>query len=144
MTTILELFEPHHRKCDEAFADAEAAASEGRWDEAKAATARFAAMLEAHLTSEEGTLFPAFEAASGMRGGPTMVMRMEHDQMRGMVKALERALAAKSTDDYLGAAETMLVLMQQHNLKEENMLYPMCDRALSDPALLEKLGKQLA
>ncbi len=34
-------------------------------------------------------------------------------------------------DDYLGYAETLLIMMQQHNLKEENVLYPMCDQHLS-------------
>lgn len=42
-------------------------------------------------------LFPAFEAATGMTGGgPTQVMRMEHQQMRGaptqMAVAAKRAL----------------------------------------------------
>jgi iron-sulfur cluster repair protein YtfE (RIC family) len=31
---------------------------------------------------------------------------------------------------YLGASETLNMLMQQHNIKEENMLYPMADRAM--------------
>jgi len=30
------------------------------------------------------------------------------------------------------AAETLLFLMQQHNSKEETVLYPMADRMLSD------------
>ena len=32
------------------------------------------------------------------------------------------------------------MLMQQHNMKEENILYPMCDRALGAEA--ESLGEQ--
>jgi hemerythrin-like domain-containing protein len=144
MTTISELYEAHHRKCDEAFAEAEGAASDSKWDMAKAATTRFTAMLEAHFQSEEGTLFPAFEAAAGMRTGPTAVMRLEHEQMRGLIGSLGDAAKRQAKDDFLGACETLLVLMQQHNLKEENILYPMCDRALSDAALLTTIGQQLA
>lgn len=33
------------------------------------------------------------------------------------------------------AAETLLFLMQQHNSKEETVLYPMADRMLSDALL---------
>ena len=29
-------------------------------------------------------------------------------------------------------AETLLIMTQQHNMKEENILYPMCDQHLAD------------
>ncbi len=144
MAAVSQLYEPHHRKCDGAFAEAESAAAEAKWDVAKRATARFKELLELHLASEEETLFPAFERATGMQGGPTMVMRMEHGQMRTLLGALESAAEQQAKDDYLGAAETLLVLMQQHNLKEENILYPMCDRALTDASLLSAIETQLA
>ena len=32
--------------------------------------------------------------------------------------------------------DTLLVLMQQHNMKEENILYPMCDSRIPDAATL--------
>ncbi|MCC6334124.1 MAG: hemerythrin domain-containing protein [Myxococcales bacterium] len=144
MTTISELYAPHHRRCDEEFASAEAAAAEGQWDKATEATTRFCAMLEAHLGSEEGTLFPAFEGATGMVGGPTAMMRMEHQQMRGLLGQLEHACAGKDADAFAGAAETMLILMQQHNMKEENILYPMCDNAVTGAEVLEAIRTQLA
>lgn len=145
MSTLSSLYGDHHKRCDDAFADAEAAAAEGRWPDAAAATTRFARMLGSHLDSEEGTLFPAFEQATGMRGGgPTFVMRAEHEQMRGLLAELSAAVTAKAKDDFAGAAETLLVLMQQHNLKEENILYPLCDRALGDGALATTVQSQLA
>lgn len=144
MSTITALYEAHHRTCDEAFADAENAAAEGRWDQAGSSTARFVSLLELHLSSEEETLFPAFEDKTGMRTGPTAMMRLEHGQMRSLLGSLSAAVAARSGDDFAGAAETLLVLMQQHNLKEENILYPMCDRALDDAALLATITRQLS
>ncbi len=57
-------------------------------------------------------------------------MRLEHAQMRPLLAQLEAACAARDGDGYAGAAETLLILMQQHNMKEENILYPMCDQAL--------------
>jgi len=38
---------------------------------------------------------------------------------------------ANDKDAYLGLSETLNMLMQQHNMKEENMLYPMSDQVLS-------------
>ncbi|MER2562296.1 MAG: hemerythrin domain-containing protein [Myxococcaceae bacterium] len=144
MSTITALYEAHHRSCDEAFADAENAAAEGKWEQAARTTARFVALVELHLRSEEETLFPAFEDKTGMRTGPTAMMRLEHGQMRSLLGSLSAAVAARSGDDFAGAAETLLVLMQQHNLKEENILYPMCDRALDDAALLATITRQLS
>jgi hemerythrin-like domain-containing protein len=123
-----------HRDCDARFARAEAAASDGDLDTARSAHADFAAAMALHLSMEETVLFPAFETASGMTGGPTMVMRMEHEQIRGMLAQMQAALDRADLDDYLGLAETLNILIQQHNMKEEQMLYPMCDRALAGSA----------
>ena len=77
-------------------------------------------------------MFPAFEHAMGSSMGPTSVMRMEHEQMRELFAEMQAALDAKDTSTYAGLAETLLVLMQQHNFKEEQMLYQMADRTLGD------------
>ncbi len=122
----------HHGCCDELFADAEAAAHSGHWDEACALFARFAAELNRHFLCEETVLFPAFEERTGMTAGPTEVMRGEHADMRDLLGRMTQACGAHNLSDFSGSAETLLILMQQHNLKEENILYPMCDSALSD------------
>ncbi|MBL8956521.1 MAG: hemerythrin domain-containing protein [Myxococcaceae bacterium] len=139
-----EVLTEHHKACDEAWALAEERAGEGRWDEAGVQLKAFTAAMARHLSTEETVLFPAFEAATGIRGGPTLVMRFEHDQLRQLFGELAAALAAKDGAGFAGAGETMLVLMQQHNTKEEHMLYPACERALgSDAALLERVAAGL-
>ncbi len=131
----------HHRHCDELFAAAEDAALSGDWAAAAPAFARFNGQMTAHFDAEETLLFPAFEAATGMSTGPTRMMRQEHDQMRGLLAQLAAACAANDSQDYGGTAETLLMLMQQHNMKEENILYPMCDQSLGDEA--ERLGAKI-
>ncbi len=128
-----------HRRCDEHLADAETAAAGGDWSTARAHLAAFIADTEAHFAREEAVLFPAFEAASGMRGsGPTEVMRMEHAQIRSGFAALEAALGDARA--FLGQIDTLLILLQQHNIKEEQVLYPMAERLLAgEPALLARL-----
>jgi hemerythrin-like domain-containing protein len=86
--------------------------------------------IEHHFDMEEKVFFPRFEAASGMTMGPTQVMRQEHAQMRDLFAAMEEALAGRDADAYLGDAETLLIMMQQHNAKEEQILYPMLDAHL--------------
>ena len=91
-------------------------------------------------------LFPAFEDATGMRMGPTQVMRMEHEQMRAMMNAAAAALAGGDREGFLGQVDSLLITMQQHNMKEENVLYPMCDQHLADQVkvLLPTLQTQIA
>jgi DUF438 domain-containing protein len=89
--------------------------------------------MERHFSREEEVLFPAFEHRSG-GGGPSTVMRMEHAQMRALFQEMGDALAAGEGNRYLGLGETLLVMMQQHNLKEEQILYSMTDRLLADTA----------
>lgn len=131
MSTVLEFMGNDHRACDELFASAEAAVARGRWDGARERFAEFDAAMARHLAMEEEVLFPAFEARTGMRSGPTEVMRMEHAQMRDLLRAMADALATGDQARFLGLSETLNVLMQQHNLKEENMLYPMSDQVLA-------------
>jgi hemerythrin-like domain-containing protein len=146
MTSIRSFMTEDHRHCDDLFAEAEQAIGQNNLEAARAAFDHFHSALLAHFATEEKTLFPAFEANTGMSMGPTEVMRMEHAQMRSMLDDAVDALKSGNVDDYLGQAETLLIMMQQHNMKEENMLYPMCDQHLlaESPALIQRLETELS
>lgn len=145
MSSIREFMTDDHRRCDDVFAEVEQAVTAGEWSSARDTFARFAAAVLQHFATEESVLFPAFEQRTGMTMGPTQVMRSEHVQMRELIAAAERALAAQDADDYAGNAETLLIMMQQHNMKEENILYPMCDQHLADdPELLPQIEAGIA
>ena len=146
MTSIRTCMTDDHRHCDDLFAEAEQAIGKNELAAAAAAFAQFQQAMLAHFAAEEKNLFPAFESATGMSMGPTQVMRMEHEQIRALMTDAVAALQDGKTDDYLGIAETMLIMMQQHNMKEENILYPMCDQHLAGqlPQLLSQLETELA
>jgi len=145
MTTIRSFMTEDHRRCDDLFAEAEQAVSKGNLELALVAFGHFRSAMLAHFDSEEKTLFPTFETKTGMRQGPTQVMRMEHEQLRGLMDDAINALKTANADEYLGQADTLVIMMQQHNMKEENMLYPMCDQHLTAelPAVLERLETEL-
>ena len=130
MTSIRAFMTDDHRRCDDLLAEAEQAIGKNNLPAAKAAFGHFRTAVLAHFAGEEKTLFPTFEAKTGMTMGPTQVMRMEHVQMRALMDDAADALEQGSIEDYLGHADTLLIMMQQHNMKEENILYPMCDNAL--------------
>jgi hemerythrin-like domain-containing protein len=136
MNLITQYMQQDHRDCDEPFSLAEGCASEGNWADAISHWDTYREKIEHHLRMEEEVLFPSFEAETGNTDGPTVVMRMEHEQMRGVMAALGDCLENQDQEQFLGMAEMLMLLIQQHNMKEEQMLYPMADQALSDTASL--------
>ena len=125
-------FTSDHRRCDESWASVEQAAESGDPAQAKAALESFDKAMQRHLDMEEQVLFPALEQATGMRGGPTFVMRAEHVQMRGVLGQMGSAATRGDWDGVLDLGDTLMILIQQHNMKEEGMLYPMAEHHLRD------------
>ena len=134
MTTISEFMQHNQRQCDELYAAAEEAVANQDWGAAHEGWQAFTRELNTHITErEEGQLFPALEAANGP-AGPIAVMRGEHEQMRALVAQMDEALAARDQPRFLGLGETLMMLTQQHNMKEENILYPIMDQCIPEQA----------
>jgi len=135
MQLINDYMTRHHKECDAVLARADEAAAAADWAAVERNAGTFLREIERHIEAEESLLFPAFEERTGMAdGGPTATMRMEHEQMRGLFAQMRAAIPARDAQRYLGASQTLLPLLQQHNMKEESMMYPMLDQALGDDA----------
>ncbi|HEX5711660.1 MAG TPA: hemerythrin domain-containing protein [Sulfuricurvum sp.] len=133
---ILEFMRDDHRACDHLFTEAENALADKKIDEAKRLYTEFYHATNHHFDMEERELFITFEKRTGMAGGPTQMMRYEHQQLRAQLEAMLRALESDQYDDFFGIGESFMIMLQQHNMKEEQMLYPMIDRALAGDAQL--------
>jgi hypothetical protein len=59
------------------------------------------------------------------------MMCMEHAQMNTLIEQMAGTLAHQDAQGYGGLSETLLIVMQQHNRKEEQMLYPIADHFLA-------------
>lgn len=130
MNTIAEIMSANHKACDHEFALAEEAALASNWNRAEAAFKTFRHGMAHHFKMEEEALFPAFLSAGGP-SGPVNVMLMEHKQINGLLDQMAAALAHNNAQEYGGLSETLLIVMQQHNNKEEQILYPMADQFLA-------------
>jgi len=130
-----------HRMCDEYFAKAEEAVNSGDFKEAFKYFEEFMVETLKHFNKEEEILFPRFEEVTGNTEGPTKVMRYEHNQVRGLLEQLKDAIDKEDKNRFFSVADTIMILLQQHNMKEEQMLYAMCDRVLASQAdkLIEKM-----
>ncbi|MGV3743234.1 MAG: hemerythrin domain-containing protein [Burkholderiaceae bacterium] len=134
MNTISEFLSNDHQRCDDLFIAAETAVATSNWEEARSLFGQFCDATQCHFAMEEDVLFPAFETQTGSNLGPTAVMRKEHQQIRGLLCRMAEALDKADKLAYLGYSETLNIMMQQHNLKEESVLYQMADRVLRGQA----------
>jgi len=130
MATIKEYLSADHSRCDELFASMEDAVANDI-NTAETAYEEFAGETERHFQMEERVMFLEFETKTGMTQGPTAMMRQEHAQMRSLLSDMKTAIDAKNKDGFFGSSETLMILMQQHNMKEEQMLYTMAQQHLS-------------
>ena len=127
--TIKEYLGGDHRDCDELFATIE-----GDFKRAKTGFEAVEAAYERHFVMEEAVFFPVFEERTGMSCGPTQMMRSEHAQMRELLEKMRGAIAHDDKRQFETIAETFIFLVQQHNSKEETILYTMGDRVLGAEA----------
>ena len=132
MRSISSIMTQHHRLCDQHFSDMENAAAEQEWGTVDQALTLLCSHIEDHFSEEENFLFPDFEQQVGSSQGPTQVMRMEHQQVRELLESLKKAVQERSQDQVMGYSDTLMIMVQQHNMKEEQILYPMIDEALGD------------
>ena len=121
-----------HQECDDQLNRVEAALQKNDFGAAGRNFRLFDEFLESHFVLEEKKLFPALEEATGMVNGPTEVMRQEHQQIRSLRDDLKTALQGEQSETALAVIDTLNVLIQQHNVKEENILYPMCGGSIPD------------
>jgi len=101
-----------------------------------------------HHGKEQDLLFPALERQGIPReGGPIGVMLYEHDQGRAFVRQMAEATEALAGGDaaaqaaLLGGARGYADLLTEHIYKEDNILYPMANRVLSEADQQELLEK---
>jgi regulator of cell morphogenesis and NO signaling len=120
--------------------------------------------LLAHARREDEALFPALEQVFGAGGGPTAVMRLEHQEIHAQAETFRRTLRefeevehpaivaggeALRTMVATGASAAalratgaeILRLLDLHFAKEEDILFPMARELLSRQALEEVAGR---
>ncbi len=140
MGKIFDFFEKDHREIDSLFLDLRfkgLAEYRGIFKE-------YDRRLERHIVWEETVLFPALAEKNPMfKEGPIRVMLMEHKEIRQEKAA---AIQALKKDDLAGAKtreKALAKVLSHHNAKEEQVLYPACDRFLGEKdieSVLSRIG----
>ncbi|MFH1590337.1 MAG: hemerythrin domain-containing protein [archaeon] len=100
-----------------------------------------------HHSKEEDILFKEFNkcAEEGcVHCNPVEQMLVEHDDGRRSIKKMEEGLSENNKDKIIEGARHYIELIREHIYKEDNILYPMADEAISDEVerkMLEKFKK---
>ncbi|MFO0775366.1 MAG: hemerythrin domain-containing protein [Nitrospiraceae bacterium] len=128
--TVRGFFEHDHDRLDGLFASFRSQYTADR-AAAQSAFAAFRAGLAQHIVWEEELLFPLWEAKTGMtQAGPTVVMRHEHRQIHPLLEQLQRE--SDKGENIEATAQLLSDILAAHNMKEERVLYPAIDQALTD------------
>jgi hemerythrin-like domain-containing protein len=138
---LKELFLQHQ----EALLDADLTRAGERLEE-------FERRLLHHIREEEDLLLPVYERAGVIPGGPPVLFTGEHKRMQELLAGFKQALSSLGQDTgsrkrgilwLLDRQATFKNLMEHHDLREANILYPALDRVTSEVerrALLARCG----
>ena len=143
MTTILEFMSIDHDRLDNKIRTYSADKLVDI-ERAESIFLSFKNELERHIIWEEDILFPVFERKTGIKdGGPTSVMRAEHIQIKNHLQEIKKKLHAKKIQDPCKEEVALLEVLESHNQKEENILYPGIDNLTSEQEK-EQMIKQMS
>lgn len=120
--TVGSLLEAEHRSIDEDIV---------RFGEGSIPTEEFRrsmGLLRRHIYVEEAMMFPQLREAGLVM--PIMVMEREHGEIWTLLDALDAAMAGESADAG-PELEALATLLESHNAKEEPIVYPVANTALS-------------
>ena len=132
-----------HRRLDAIFRQAARLAHAGSFADAVRRFEEFRCGLERHIEMEERVLFPAFERMTEMAGGPTAEMRVEHVEVRRLMDAVGTSLRAEDFAGLLEGVRELVTVLEGHNAKEENVLYPTVDRSVGSDREREELVQRM-
>lgn len=88
--------------------------------------------LRRHIYLEEEIVFPYLP--QGMLQMPLMVMRRQHGELWRRMDALEKSVQSASSDAQTLSqdCQELLSLLDNHNSKEEPIIYPHMDQSLTE------------
>lgn len=119
-----------HQHCDTFLESVEKYVSEKNLPLAIEALTTWKEINFKHFSIEEEILFPETIKVMQVKIPPIMVMEMEHQQIRNLFLEIEKALSEGNTEQFHRLVDTCIIMIQQHNMKEEQILYPIIDRCI--------------
>jgi hemerythrin-like domain-containing protein len=149
--SFLELLRVHER-LNEMFQKHQEALLEQDIAQARERLLAYERALLMHMRVEEDVLLPIYVRAGAIPGGPLELFLGEHRKMREFLQRFMATLAELETDPpdlkrriiRLFDEQTMFKhLVEHHDLREQNILYPTLDRLTTEAERRDLLGRCL-
>lgn len=132
-STVTACFAAAHHRLDRLVAEVSDSVSGSDLRAARFYFKELARHLRSHLYFEETFMFPLLEMACGANG-PMCVLRREHEEIESRLGGLQASLFLGSLADVRAELAALVATLENHNGREERVLYPMIDRELDDHA----------
>jgi len=139
-----------HKALKELFLQHQEALLDGDLTRAGKRLDEFEGRLLHHIREEEELLLPVYERAGAIPGGPPALFTGEHKRMQELLAGFKQVLSSleQSPDGrkrgilwLLDRQATFKNLMEHHDLREANILYPALDRVTSEAERREILAR---
>ena len=102
---------------------------------------------EPHHQREEQILYPEMERRSA--SGPPQIMRLEHEELRARKRELKELVAKVDDTDFATSKErlqsvsdSIVLVLRDHILKENNILYPVALDLIRDDELWKRMKRR--
>jgi iron-sulfur cluster repair protein YtfE (RIC family) len=129
-----EALEDEHVRLEATLAGLDRALRTGATDTARTQLATFEAGLNRYVHGEERLLFPVLEALAPRRFAPTARMRREHRSLRKLAAAVRDSVARGDGPRGVATLGMLQSVFLLHIAKEELIIYPLLDHAVSSTA----------
>ena len=119
----------HHRRCDNLFGAARAAADAANWSLLARRMEALRETMLAHFRHEEERIFPLYEETSGEEGA-TEYLCAQHDDMRAALWVLATLKPEAESARYCTELATLQAAFDAHAADEETRMYPVFEKML--------------
>ncbi|MFP4333420.1 MAG: hemerythrin domain-containing protein [Campylobacterales bacterium] len=132
MSSIKEYLTSDHRECDEVFSRFEESIDSGSDEKIKELYEELKDRFLTHFKMEEEVVFKEFLESAGEGCNPIPVMISEHDNMRSLIDRIGQSVEKNDKNMIFSLLDTLMIVVQQHNMKEENVMYNLLDQSIAN------------
>jgi iron-sulfur cluster repair protein YtfE (RIC family) len=140
---VTEYLSWDHDGQEDTLVDARDAADRGDLPAASGSFDSYAGRLRRHMRLEEQILFPLVESLTPQHAHAVAEMRNEHRHIGRLLNVMREALLASGVAQFRHYFEELGLILLAHEAREERIIYPVLDRALS-PEQRADLAARLA
>lgn len=134
MQTITDCLKADHHRLDQLLEETLAALERGDLGQLRVRFPEYARHLRDHMRFEEEFMFPVVERVLCNAEGPVCVMRRDHQELSDRLVGMAAALYIGAIDAFRDELLSLTLSLENHNGREERVLYPAIDRLLDDGA----------